>query len=84
MRTAVDGVNDPPGGSISRVRVDGQRGDHVPDLGRLVTRLQVAKPQRVLYLLHKLQIGRHPRVRVEPEHAKARAAPVATRATRQI
>ena len=54
-----------------RVGVDGQRGDHVPDLGKLVTRLQVAKPQRVLYLLHELQVGRHPRVRVKPELDRA-------------
>ena len=54
-----------------RVRVDGQRGDHVPDLGKLVTRLEVAKPQRVLDLLHELQVGRHPRVRVEPELDRA-------------
>src|SRR5262249_41623518 len=50
-----------------RVRVDRQRRDHVPDLGQLVTGLEVAKPQRVLYLLHELQVGRHPRGRVKPK-----------------
>ena len=54
-----------------RVRVDGQRGDHVPDLGQLVTRLEVAKSQRVLHLLHELQVGRHPRVRIQPELDRA-------------
>ena len=50
-----------------RVRVDRQVGDHVPDLGQLITRLEVAQPQRVLDLLDELQVGRHPRGRVQPE-----------------
>ena len=35
-----------------RVRVDRQRGDHVPDLRQLVAQLEVAQPQRVLDLVH--------------------------------
>src|SRR5690349_16210897 len=50
-----------------RVRVDRQRGDHVPDLGQLITGLEVAEPQRVLDLLDELQVGRHPRGRIQPE-----------------
>ena len=50
-----------------RIRIDGQRGDYVLDLGQLIARLQIAEPQRVLDLLDKLQVGRHPRRRVEPE-----------------
>ena len=50
-----------------RVGVDGQRGDHVADLGKLVTGLEVAQPQGVLDLVHQLQKGRHARGGVEPE-----------------
>ena len=39
----------------------------VPDLGKLVAGLEVAEPQRVLNLVHKLQEGRHARGGVEPE-----------------
>ena len=50
-----------------RVRVDRQRGDHVPDLGQLVAGLEIAQPQRVLDLLDELQVGRHARGRIQPE-----------------
>ena len=50
-----------------RVRVDGQRGDHVPDLGQLVAGLEVAETQGVLDLVDELQVGRHARGGVEPE-----------------
>ena len=50
-----------------RVRVDRQRGDHVPDLGQLVAGLEVAQPQGVLHLLDELQVRRHAGGRVEPE-----------------
>ena len=50
-----------------RVRVDGQRGDRVPDLGQLVAGLEVPELQRVLDLMHELQVGRHARGGVEPE-----------------
>ena len=50
-----------------RVRVDRQRGDHVPDLRQLVAQREVAQPQRVLDLVHQLQVGRHPGGRIQPE-----------------
>ena len=37
-----------------RVRVAGQRGDHLPDLGQLVAGLEAAQPQCVLDLVHEL------------------------------
>ena len=37
------------------------------DLGQLVSRLQVAQPERVLDLLDELQVGGHTGRRVEPE-----------------
>jgi hypothetical protein len=50
-----------------RVRIDGQRCDHIPDLGQLVARFQVAEPERMLHLVDELQVGRHTRRGVEPE-----------------
>jgi hypothetical protein len=49
------------------IRVDGQRGNHIPDLGQLVAGLEVAEPQRMLNLVDKLQVGRHARRRVQSE-----------------
>ena len=43
-----------------RVRVDRQRRDHIPDLGQLVAQRGTAQPQRVLHLVHQLQVGRDP------------------------
>jgi hypothetical protein len=54
-------------GLQDRVRVDDQRGDHVPDLGQLVAGFEVAQPQRVLDLLNQLQVGRHSGGRIQPE-----------------
>ena len=68
-----------------RVRVDGQRGDHVPDLGELVAGLEVAQPQRVLHLLDQLQVGRHagggiqPKLDRRPRPARPIACPPACR-----
>ena len=50
-----------------RVRIDGQRGDHIADLGQLIAGLEVSEPQRVLDLLDELQVGRHAGGGVEPE-----------------
>ena len=56
-----------PVGLGHRVRVDGQRGDDVADLGQLVAGLEVAETQRVLDLMDELQVGRHAGGGVEPE-----------------
>ena len=50
-----------------RVRVDRQRGDHIPDLGQLVAGPEIPEPQRMLDLMYELQVRRHARGRVEPE-----------------
>jgi hypothetical protein len=49
------------------VRVDGQQGDRVPDLGLLVAGFEVAQPQGVLDLVDELEVGRHAGRGVEPE-----------------
>ena len=50
-----------------RIRVDRKLRDHVPDLGQLVTELEVAEPKRVLDLVDELQVGWHPRSEVKAE-----------------
>ena len=56
-----------PVGLEHRVRVDGQRGDHLPHLRQLVALDEIAEPQRVLDLLDDLQVGRDARARIEAE-----------------
>ena len=48
-----------------RVRVNGEGSDHLPDLRQSVARDEIAEPQRLLHLLHDLQVGRHARARIE-------------------
>jgi len=52
------------------VRVDRQRGDDIFDPRKLVAAPQVPQPERLLDLVDELQVGRHARVRVEPEHQR--------------
>jgi hypothetical protein len=50
-----------------RVRVHRQRAGHVLDPRQLVTRTQEAEPQRIVDLVHQLQVGRHPQPPVQVE-----------------
>ena len=49
------------------VRVDRQFPDHVADLRELVAEREVTEPQRMLDLVHELQVRRHARSGVEAE-----------------
>ena len=48
-----------------RVRVDGELGHDLAHRRELVAHVDDAEPQRILHLLHDLQVGRDARVRVE-------------------
>jgi hypothetical protein len=68
-----------PVGLQHRVGVDGQRAHHVLDPRELIAPGQVAQPQRLLHLVHQLEVGRHPRRRVQPEGDPGRRVRAASR-----
>ena len=57
-----------------RVRVDRERAGDVLDPRQLVAGPQVAKPQRVVHLVHELQVRRHARAPVQVERDRRDAA----------
>ncbi len=56
-----------PVGLLHGVRVDRERGDHVLHARQLVTYLQEPEPERVLDLVHELEIWGDARAGIEPE-----------------
>jgi hypothetical protein len=57
----------PAVGLEHRVRVDGQLGHHLLGRRQLVARAEQPHPQRLVHLLHELQIGRDTRCLIELE-----------------